>query len=258
VFTPYDPYQQINATPTPLLTIKRPDTFDLLMQESPASRLSCFSLVAPILESLTVIESPASALSCVRLHNPGPIYLNESESSASDLSCDLLISPVAVPIPATDDIGSDLSCALLFHPTEIDVPAADDIGGTISCISLYHPMNSLSFPLATVADGDGLAAQFVHGLAAAPSYLRGVWICTNADTFLGPETLWAVGDEIDLIAIYDTGNNDTGNGITADAVNVYLSSSPQQGSNWRIFIKGTSGFHSPVSTMNFSFKVYWY
>jgi hypothetical protein len=103
-------YQQINATPTPLLAINRPDTFTLLLQERPASRLSCVLLIAPK-HYITGSENPNSDLSCVLLVAPKH-YITGSENPTSDLSCVLLIAPQR-DISISENPTSDLSCRLL-------------------------------------------------------------------------------------------------------------------------------------------------
>ena len=199
MFKPFDPYQQINATPTPLLTIKRPDTFDLLMQENPGSDLSCFLLIAPIEETLIAGENPGSDLSCFYMHTPGAIPITGSDNAASVISCVSLYHAPEIDIAISDAPATIISCVALIHPIQINISSGEEIGDTLSCVSLFHPMNSTQYAL---TDGVVLNVNFLHGGAIPPSYIRAVLLCTTNDINSG----MLAGQEAEASDIFDTTN----------------------------------------------------
>jgi len=247
-----DTYHQINSVPTPLLTFGRPDTFHLLMQERPASRLSCVSLVHPRAVAIPVVEQPDSVLSCVSLVCNTSVPINATENPDSVLSCISLYHLPEIDIPITEQPDSALSCVSLFHPTEIDVPAGEEVGAAISCVSLFHPMNTKIFPL---TDCNGLYQSFAHGLSAPPTCIRMVLLCTTDDT--GGSNL-TVGDELDVPFTFDIGNMVPAFGCWSDAVNITVTYDGQWG-NQICCLTGIFGtINLFVSMTNFSLKIYWY
>ncbi|MGA2092434.1 MAG: hypothetical protein ABSH16_03365 [Sedimentisphaerales bacterium] len=150
MFKPYDPYQQINATPTPLLTIKRPDTFDLLMQENPGSDLSCFLLIAPIEETLVAGENPGSDLSCFYMHTPGAIPITGSENPDTLISCVSLYHSPEIDIAISDAPDTLISCVTLVHPIAVPITTGEEVGDAISCVSLFRMKDQTA-----ILTGDG-------------------------------------------------------------------------------------------------------
>jgi hypothetical protein len=110
---------------------------------------------------------------------------------------------------------------------------------------------SAVYPL---TDGAALNVNFAHGLSAIPSYLRGALLCTANDVLSG----CVAGQEYDLDGVFDSNNNQSAFGVSANATKIFLTNDGTNlsGAGASICVNGAG--KNFTSFTNFSLKVYYH
>jgi hypothetical protein len=158
----------------------------------------------------------------------------------------LLCQIAGVPINATSLVAG-AACL------ECGIPSGmhDAITNYLLCQIANNPgftPSTTQFPL---TNGAVLNTSFAHALGHAPAYLRGALVCTTADTASG----LAVGEEMDITAVFDGANVVPPFSLQADQTNVYVNASSTSGANLGFWYNGAA--KAFTSLTHFSFKVYW-
>jgi hypothetical protein len=96
-----------------------------------------------------------------------------------------------------------------------------------------------------------LNVSFGYGLAAVPSFLRAVLLCTTNDAVTG----MVAGQEVGIEAVLNYSVPATIFGVVVDSANIYLTYDGSDSSDTTVAVFGV--IRPPSSFSNFSLKVYW-